>query len=113
MPTKREHLLHLEVPVIVELGRRKMRLQDVMTLLPGAIIDLGKDAEEELELLINNEVVATGSAVKVGENFGLRLTSVGTRRQRAEQALEGGAAPEAGEDDAAALAEAFLSGQDF
>jgi flagellar motor switch protein FliN/FliY len=111
MPTKPEHLHRLEVPVIVELGHRTMRLSEVMSLLPGAIIDLYKDAEEELELLINNQVVATGTAVKVGENFGIRLTTVGSAAQRAESVSAAAAPPE--EADAAALAEAFLSGQDL
>ena len=111
MPTKPEHLHRLEVPVIVELGHRTMRLREVMGLLPGAIIDLHRDAEEELELLINNQVIATGAAVKVGENFGIRLTAVGSADQRAQSMSVADETP--GEDDAAALAEAFLSGQDI
>ena len=110
MPTKPEHLHRLEVPVIVELGHRSMRLSEVMSLLPGAIVDLDKNADEELELLINNQIVATGTAVKVGENFGIRLTTVGSAEQRAASLAENAGSPE--EDEAAALAEAFLSGQD-
>jgi flagellar motor switch protein FliN/FliY len=61
-----------------------MRLREVMNLLPGAIVDLAKDAGSELDLLVNNEIVASGTAVKVGENFGIRVSSVGTTSQRAE-----------------------------
>lgn len=115
MPSKTDHLHQLEVPLIVELGRRTLKLREVMNLLPGAIVDLGKNADEELELLVNNETVATGVAVKVGENFGLRLTNVGSKKQRAEKMSSGfgGMTGSSADDDAAALAEQFLSGQDF
>ena len=70
-------ILNLEVPVIVRLGERTMTLREVMALVPGSIIEIPKLADDELDLLINNERVGVGTAVKVGENFGLRLTAVG------------------------------------
>ena len=71
----------LEVPVIVRLGERQMTVLDVVALAPGAIVELPKNAEEELELLINNKHVGYGVAVKVGENFGLRITFIGDVRE--------------------------------
>lgn len=70
----------MEVPVIVELGRRQMPLGDVVSLIPGAIIELPKAASEELDLLVNNKRIGSGHAVKVGENFGLRVTSIDAPR---------------------------------
>ncbi len=107
-------ILNLEVPLIVLLGTRDMRLKDVTGLLPGAIIELPKSAEDELELLVNNKVVATGRAVKVGENFGLRVSFVGDVAQRlsalgGENLVPVPAAPV--EIDAEAAAEAMLAGQ--
>lgn len=113
MPANDGRLHKLEVPVMVELGRRRLTLGEVMNLLPGTIIDLDKNADDELELLVNNEVVATGTAVKVGENFGLRLTSVGSPAQRAAGAAAGPKVPEISENDADFLAEQMLAGQDF
>src|SRR5882762_7206632 len=74
--------LRLEVPVIVRLGERAMSLGEVIGLAPGAIIELPKNAEEELDLLVNNKQIGAGTAVKVGENFGLRITYIGDVRQR-------------------------------
>lgn len=117
-------ILKLEVPVIVLLGQRDMSLTEIMALMPGSIIELPKESEEELELLVNNKAIGTGRAVKVGENFGLRLSFVGDLRGRiaalgAAVPAAGGAeaaadsAPAAGteEMDAAAMAEAMLAGQ--
>jgi flagellar motor switch protein FliN/FliY len=74
--------LRLEVPVIVRLGERLLTLSEVVGLVPGAIIELPKSAEEELDLLINNKQIGSGTAVKVGENFGLRITFIGDVRAR-------------------------------
>ncbi len=82
MATDLSRVMSLEVPLIVVLGERQMRLSDVVGLIPGAIIELPKNAEEELVLLVNNKRIATGAAVKVGENFGLRITYVGDLKDR-------------------------------
>ncbi|MEX2389955.1 MAG: FliM/FliN family flagellar motor switch protein [Phycisphaeraceae bacterium] len=75
-------ILKLRVPVIVRIGQRKMSLDDILALGPGAIVELSKSADDELDLLVNNKSTGTGSAVKVGENFGLRLTAIGSPRER-------------------------------
>ncbi|USN98320.1 MAG: FliM/FliN family flagellar motor switch protein [Phycisphaeraceae bacterium] len=108
MPTMHPHLSELEVPIIVELGRRTMTVREVMMLLPGAILELPKSADEHLELLANNRPVATGTAVKVGENFGLRITAVGSAAERAAAAA---AADDISDDEAEALAAQLLAGQ--
>ena len=82
-PTREEleRILHLSVPVIVKLAERRLTLSEVMRLGVGVIIEFYKSNEEPLELLINNKPIGVGEAVKVGENFGLRLTHVGDVKQ--------------------------------
>jgi flagellar motor switch protein FliN/FliY len=74
-------ILRLEVPVIVKLAERKLTLAEVMRLGNGAIIEFQKSNDEPLELLINNKPIGLGETVKVGENFGLRITHIGDVRQ--------------------------------
>ncbi len=76
-----ERILLLQVPVIVKLAERKLSLNEVMRLGVGAIIEFSKSSEEPLELLINNRPIGYGEAVKVGENFGLKITRVGDIRE--------------------------------
>jgi len=95
----------LEVPLVVRLGERSMRVAEVVRLVPGAIIELPKHADAELDLLVNNKPIGCGTAVKVGENFGLRVTYIGDVASRLEAV--GGTS----EADAAAAAEAMLAGQ--
>ena len=40
------------------------------------------DADEELEILVGDKRIGYGRAVKVGENFGIRVTHVGDIRER-------------------------------
>lgn len=75
-------ILSLEVPIIVLLGERQMKTSEVVSLVPGAIIELPKNAEDELALQVNNKPIGTGQAVKVGENFGLRISFIGDLRAR-------------------------------
>ena len=80
-PTELQRILRLEVPVIVKLAERRLMLSEVMRLGTGAIIEFFKSSDEPLELLINNKVIGVGETVKVGENFGLRITQVGDLKQ--------------------------------
>jgi flagellar motor switch protein FliN/FliY len=72
-----KRILQLEVPIIVKLAERKLALSEVMRLGAGAINEFFKSNDEPLELLINNIPIAVGEAVKVGENFGLKITQIG------------------------------------
>ena len=84
MATDLATILKLSVPVVVHIGQCEMSMDGVLTLGPGAIIELEKSAEDELDLLANNRVIGTGKAVKVGENFGIRISSIGSPRARIE-----------------------------
>lgn len=90
MSTDLKTLLKLRVPFIVQIGQRKLPLDDVLSLGPGAILELDKNADEPLSLLINNKSVGNGEAVKVGESFGVRIQSLVTAEERVE-ALGGNA----------------------
>ena len=89
MRAEHQAVLDLEVPVIVEVGRTRMPTGDILTLAPGAIIELPKSSDDELEILVNNKTIGTGIAVKIGENFGIQLSCVGGVRERIEALAAG------------------------
>ncbi len=76
LPNYSRSLLHVEVPVIVTLAAKRQSLSRVMELGPGSIIDFEKSCEEMLDLDVSGTHVAMGEAVKVGDKFGLRITSM-------------------------------------
>jgi len=77
-----DRILCIEVPIVVLLGEKQMRLTEILAMQPGMIIELPKRADSELDLRVNDTPVGTGYAVKVGENFGVRLTYIGTVQAR-------------------------------
>lgn len=74
-------LMKLQVPVIVKLAERKVSLAEVLRIGVGAIVEFSKSSEEPLELLINNRPIGMGDAVKVGENFGIKIRQIGDVRE--------------------------------
>ncbi len=84
MPADLTSILRLEVPVIVVIAQRNMPVKEVLNLAPGAILELPKAADKDLEVMVNNKPIGAGRAVKVGENFGLRVTYVGNLQERIE-----------------------------
>jgi flagellar motor switch protein FliN/FliY len=77
-------VLRLRVPVIVQLARRTMPIASVRDLSIGSIIEFEKSVDDQLDLMINNQPIGLGNCVKVGENFGLRVTEIASRRARIE-----------------------------
>jgi flagellar motor switch protein FliN/FliY len=69
-------VMDVPVEVTVEIGRRKMRIADVLKIGPGTVLELDKASGESLDILVNNRLLARGEAVVVGERYGIRLTEV-------------------------------------
>ncbi len=78
LPVELRRILQLEVPVIVQLADRYMDMADVLALNVGSVIEFDRKFDAELELVVSDRQVGLGHAVKVGENFGLRITRIGT-----------------------------------
>lgn len=83
-------ILKLRVPVIVRLAERRMSVQEVLGWGPGAIIEMTKNADDDLDLMVNNKQIGQGSAVKIGENFGLRVTAVHEPAERIQALSDDG-----------------------
>ncbi len=75
-------LLGLAMEIRVILAARKMPLESVLAIHPGTIIEFEVPFDAELVLYAGDRPIAVGQAVKVGENFGLRITHIGTVSER-------------------------------
>jgi len=74
-------ILRVAVPVIVKLADKRLSLGEIIDVSPGSIIEFAKSAEQPLELLVNNQSIGRGIAVKVGEKFGLRIDQILPREE--------------------------------
>ncbi len=77
VPGELRRILRMRVPVLVNLAERDVSLHSVLRWTPGSIIEFDKPADSDLRLVIANKPIGSGHAVKVGENFGLRVTMIG------------------------------------
>ena len=66
----------LQIPSHVTLADRRMRLSEIMKLVPGSIVEFKKPSETFLDFCIGHIVIARGEAVIVDEHFGLQLREV-------------------------------------
>lgn len=78
-------LLDIRLNVKVKIGQKKMLLKDVVSMDIGSVIELNQLANDPLEILIDDKVIAKGEVVIVDGNFGIQVTEIGTKRQRLEQ----------------------------
>jgi flagellar motor switch protein FliN/FliY len=53
-----------------------MSVESIVEMKVGTIVEFDVPFDAELTLLVADQPIAKGHAVKVGENFGVRLSSV-------------------------------------
>ncbi len=78
--------LIMDVPlrVTVELGRMDLPVKEILNLTPGSLVELDKLAGEPVDLLVNGKLFAKGEVVVIDENFGVRVSSIVTHKERIE-----------------------------
>jgi flagellar motor switch protein FliN/FliY len=75
-------LLDIEMPVTVRIGSAQMTFGEVMGLNTGSLVEFDRAAEEPVDVLVNDRVVARGEIVMVQGNYGVRITEISSRRER-------------------------------
>ncbi len=78
-------IMDVQLPVRVRIGRKKMLLKDVLNMDIGSVIELNQLANDPLEILVDNNVIALGEVVIVDGNFGVQITAIGSKRERLTQ----------------------------
>mgnify|MGYP001150487236 CR=1 FL=1 len=64
------------VTASVEIGRRQITIQEAQSITTGTIIQLDREIDTPMDLLINGQVVARGEVVVVDNEFGLRIVEI-------------------------------------
>jgi flagellar motor switch protein FliN/FliY len=76
--TGRNFSLLSDIPVrlSVEVGSTSLRLSELMDLAEGSVVELDRQANELLDILVNGTLVARGEVVTVNGRFGIRVVDV-------------------------------------
>jgi flagellar motor switch protein FliN/FliY len=76
----KENSLNLlkDVPlkVVVELGRTVLKINELIELGVGSIIELNKLYGDPVDIYINNKMIARGEVVVIDEDFAVRITEI-------------------------------------
>ena len=76
LPNYARSLLRIKVPVVVTLAEQRQKVNRILEFGPGTIIQFDKSCEDMLDMDAGERRIASGEAVKVGDKFGLRITSI-------------------------------------
>ena len=68
----------IDVPLHVTLrfGQRQLTLRELLDLSTGSLVELDRQVEEPVELMLGERIVARGEVVIVDGNYGMRVTEV-------------------------------------
>jgi flagellar motor switch protein FliN len=65
-----------ELDVTLRFGKRSMLLREVMELDAGSVVELDRQVQEPVDLLLAGRLIARGEVVVVNGNYGLRVLEV-------------------------------------
>jgi flagellar motor switch protein FliN/FliY len=77
-----EMLMDVKLQLRVRIGKKTMLLKDVISMDIGSIVELDQLANEPLDILIEDKKIGEGEVVIVDGNFGIQITSIGSKAER-------------------------------
>jgi flagellar motor switch protein FliN/FliY len=75
-------LLDIPLEIKVELGRAKIKIQELLNLSAGSAVKLIKLEGEPVDILANDTLIARGEVVVQHEKYGIRVTQITSRLER-------------------------------
>ena len=77
-----EFLLDVPVRLTAELGSCKMTMQELLDMDLGSVVQLDKPAQANVDVYVNQKLVARGEVVVAEDNFGIRIKEVIAKTSR-------------------------------
>ncbi|MCU1344992.1 MAG: flagellar motor switch protein FliN [Acidimicrobiia bacterium] len=75
-PSSLKLIKDVEMDITVELGRTKMAVRNILSLVPGSVIELDRAAGAPVDLLVNGTLIGRGEVVVIDEEFGVRISEI-------------------------------------
>ena len=84
IPKNMELLMDVPLEVSVRLGQVKMQIRDLLKLNKGSLVEMEKEADDPLEIHVNNRLLAYGEVVMIKDKLGIRITDIVSLSERLE-----------------------------
>lgn len=67
---------HVNMELVLELGRSEMPMRDILTLTRGSAIELDRPCDKPVDLYVHNQLIARGEVVAIDDNFGIKIVEL-------------------------------------
>lgn len=71
-----ELVMSVPIQITVELGTTKKKIKDIVELCQGNIVELDRQAGDQVDILANGRLIAKGDVVVVDDNYSVRVTEI-------------------------------------
>ena len=69
-------IMSVPIQITVELGRTKKKIKDIIEFAPGNIVELDRQAGDQVDIVANGRLIARGDVVVVDDNYSVRITEI-------------------------------------
>jgi flagellar motor switch protein FliN/FliY len=73
-----QYFLDIPMKITIQLAKRNMKVRDILRLQPNSIVELPKSAGENVDILVNERLIAFGEVLELEGCAGIRLTDLNT-----------------------------------
>jgi len=75
-------LLDVDLPVSISFGKTRLPMKEVLKLTTGSIVELDRDVNDPVEVLVNQRLIARGEVVVVEGNYGVKIQEIASLNER-------------------------------
>ncbi len=69
-------VIDVSLAVTLRFGQRHLTLREVLDLNTGSLLELDRQVEEPVDLVLGDRVIARGEVMIIDGNYGMRVTEV-------------------------------------
>ncbi|MEG3638081.1 flagellar motor switch protein FliN [Magnetococcus sp. PR-3] len=84
LPKNLELLMDVPLEVSIRLGSVSYQIKDLLRLNKGSLVELEKEADDPLEIYVNDRLLAYGEVVMIKDKLGIRITDIVSLKERLE-----------------------------
>lgn len=78
-------LMSVPIQITVELGKTRKKIKDIAELTLGNIVELDRQAGDQVDVIANGRLIARGDVVVVDDNYSVKITEIIKVRDNSEQ----------------------------